>query len=228
MDLNFTAEETAFRQQVRDWVREALPKDVSHKVHHALHLTRDDMQRWARILGAKGWLGWGWPKEFGGQGRSPSEQVAFIEEMARADAPLGAHSTGESIVAQALMLHGSPEQKAEWLTAIRKGERHFSLGYSEPEAGSDLAGLRTRAVRDGDDYVVNGQKLWSTGGDKAEYVWLAVRTSAEAKKHAGSGGHHPSEHGALRQDLQRGVLRQCSGTGQVHGGAGEWRLEGDH
>src|SRR5206468_12975891 len=90
-----------------------------------------------------------------------------------------------SIVAQALMLHGTDEQKKEWLPAIHAGERPFALGYSEPEAGSDLAALRTRAVRDGDDWVVNGQKLWSTGGDKADYMWLAVRTDPEAKKHAG-------------------------------------------
>ena len=105
--------------------------------------------------------------------------------MANAGAPVQAHSTGESIVAQALFLHGTKAQQDEWLPAIRSGERCFALGYSEPEAGSDLAALRTRAVRDGDDWVVNGQKLWSTGGDKADYMWLAVRTDPEAKKHAG-------------------------------------------
>ena len=99
--------------------------------------------------------------------------------------PAQAHSTGESIVAQALFLHGTKAQQDEWLPAIRRGERTFALGYSEPEAGSDLAALRTRAIRDGDDWIVNGQKLWSTGGDKAEYIWLAVRTDPDAKKHAG-------------------------------------------
>jgi alkylation response protein AidB-like acyl-CoA dehydrogenase len=105
--------------------------------------------------------------------------------MANAGAPVQAHSTGESIVAQALFLHGTEEQQDEWLPAIRSGERTFALGYSEPDAGSDLAALRTRAVRDGDDWIVNGQKLWSTGGDKAQYIWLAVRTDPDAKKHAG-------------------------------------------
>ncbi len=183
--LNVDPKVEAFRKEVRSWLAKNWPE--KKRAEHAARLFKDRGydREFSAAMGRDGWIGVGWPKEFGGQGRSPSEQVAFIEEMARADAPLGAHSTGESIVAQALMLHGSPEQKAEWLTAIRKGERHFSLGYSEPEAGSDLAGLRTKAVRDGDDYVVNGQKLWSTGGDKAEYVWLAVRTSAEAKKHAG-------------------------------------------
>jgi alkylation response protein AidB-like acyl-CoA dehydrogenase len=183
--LNVDPKVEAFRKEVRAWLAKNWPekKRVEHRAKPFKDRGHD--REFSRALGRDGWIGVGWPKEFGGQGRSPSEQVAFIEEMARADAPLGAHSTGESIVAQALMLHGSQEQKDEWLTAIRRGERNFSLGYSEPEAGSDLAGLRTKAVRDGDDYVVNGQKLWSTGGDKAEYVWLAVRTSAEAKKHAG-------------------------------------------
>ena len=124
-------------------------------------------------------------KQFGGQGRSATEQIILITELANAGAPVQAHSTGELIVAQALFLHGSKEQQQEWLSAIRRGERSFALGYSEPEAGSDLAALRTRAVRDGDDWIVNGQKLWSTGGDKAEYIWLAVRTDPEAKKHLG-------------------------------------------
>jgi alkylation response protein AidB-like acyl-CoA dehydrogenase len=136
-------------------------------------------------MGRDGWIGVGWPAAFGGQGRTPTEQIAFITEMGNVSAPVQAHSTGESIVAQALFLHGTKAQQDEWLPAIRRGERSFALGYSEPEAGSDLAALRTRAVRDGDDFVVNGQKLWSTGADKAEYIWLAVRTDPEAKKHAG-------------------------------------------
>ncbi len=175
----------AFRNAVRAWLAKnwTQEKRAAHRARPFKERGHD--KEFSRLMGRDGWIGIGWPKEFGGQGRSPSEQIAFIEEMSRVEAPLGAHSTGESIVAQALMLHGSAEQKAEWLPAIRRGERPFSLGYSEPEAGSDLAGLRTRAVLDGDDWVVNGQKLWSTGGDKADYVWLAVRTDSEAKKHAG-------------------------------------------
>src|SRR6185295_15134618 len=123
---------------------------------------------------------------FGGQARSASEQIAFITEFANAGAPSHAHTTSEGIVAQALFLHGSKEQQDEWLPKIRAGEILFALGYSEPEAGSDLASLRSRAVRDGDHWVVNGQKLWSTGADKSDYMWLAVRTDPEAKpKHAG-------------------------------------------
>ncbi len=176
---------SAFREKVRAWL-------VQHWTpeRRAAHLRKPFKERgwdaeFSKLMGRDGWIGVGWPKTFGGQGRSPSEHIAFITEMANASAPLQAHSTGESIVAQALFLHGTKAQQDEWLPAIRRGERSFALGYSEPEAGSDLAALRTRAVRDGDDWVVNGQKLWSTGGDKADYIWLAVRTDPEAKKHAG-------------------------------------------
>ena len=175
----------AFRKEVRAWLAQHWTPE-----RKAAHRKKPFKERgwdaeFSRLMGRDGWIGVGWPKKFGGQGRSPTEQIAFITEMANAEAPIQAHNTGESIVAQALFLHGSKEQQDEWLPAIRRGERTFALGYSEPEAGSDLAALRTRAVRDGDDWVVNGQKLWSTGGDKAEYIWLAVRTDPDAKKHAG-------------------------------------------
>jgi alkylation response protein AidB-like acyl-CoA dehydrogenase len=174
----------AFRKDVREW----LAKHWTER--RAEHLRRPFKERgwdveFSKLMGRDGWIGIGWPKELGGQGRSVAEQITFITEMANVGAPCQAHGTGESIVAQALFLHGTKEQQDEWLPAIRRGERTFALGYSEPEAGSDLAALRTRAIRDGDDWVVNGQKLWSTGGDKAEFMWLAVRTDPDAKKHAG-------------------------------------------
>ena len=175
----------AFRAKVRAWL--AAHWTAERK---AAHLKKPFKERgwdaeFSRLMGRDGWIGVGWPAAFGGQGRTPSELIAFITEMANVSAPLQAHNTGESIVAQALFLHGTKAQQDEWLPAIRRGERSFALGYSEPEAGSDLAALRTRAVRDGDDWIVNGQKLWSTGADKAEYIWLAVRTDPDAKKHAG-------------------------------------------
>jgi alkylation response protein AidB-like acyl-CoA dehydrogenase len=175
----------AFRNEVLDWLaRHWTPEK------RAEHLRKPFKDRgwdkeFSRLMGRDGWIGVGWPKEFGGQGRSTTEQLAFITELANSGAPAHAHSTSESIVAQALFLHGTKAQQDEWLPAIRGGECFFALGYSEPEAGSDLAALRTRAVRDGDDWIVDGQKLWSTGGDKADYMWLAVRTDPEAKKHAG-------------------------------------------
>ena len=175
----------AFRQEVRAWLAKHWTAEK-----HAAHLRKPFKERgwdveFSRLMGRDGWIGIGWPKEFGGQGRSPAEQIAFITEVANAGAPAHAHNCGESIVAHALFSHGTKEQQDEWLPAIRRGERTFGLGYSEPEAGSDLASLRTGARRDGDDWIVNGQKLWSTGGDKSEYIWLAVRTDPEAKKHAG-------------------------------------------
>jgi len=175
----------AFRNEVREWLARHWTAE-----RRAAHLRKPFKERgwdveFSRLMGRDGWIGVGWPENFGGRGRSATEQIAFITEMANAGAPTQAHSTGESIVAQALFAHGTKAQQDEWLPAIRRGERTFALGYSEPEAGSDLAALRTRAVRDGDDWVVNGQKLWSTGADKAEYMWLAVRTDPEAKKHAG-------------------------------------------
>ena len=176
---------TAFRGQVRAWLsRHWTPEKRAAHLRKPFKDHGWDVE-FSRLLGRDGWIGLGWPKAFGGQGRSATEQIAFVTEVANAGAPVQAHSTGESIVAQALFLHGTKAQQDEWLPAIRCGERSFALGYSEPEAGSDLAALRTRAVRDGGDFVVNGQKLWSTGADKAEYIWLAVRTDPEAKKHAG-------------------------------------------
>lgn len=175
----------AFRRQVREW----LAKNWTEERLAAHNRRPFEMHGWdpefSRVLGRDGWIGVGWPKEYGGQARSPTEQIAFIEEMFRAWAPCLAHNVGENIVSRALFMYGTPEQKAEFLPAILRGERSFALGYSEPEAGSDLAALRTRAVRDGDDWIINGQKLWSTSADKGEYLWLATRTDPEAKKHAG-------------------------------------------
>jgi len=175
----------AFRQQVRAWLAEHwTPEKQAANQRRSFNERAWDIE-FSKLMGRDGWIGVGWPKQFGGQGRSTSEQIAFVTEVTNSGAPVHAHNCGESIVAPALFLHGAKAQQDEWLPAIRRGERTFALGYSEPEAGSDLAALRTRAVRDGDDWVVNGQKLWSTGGDKAQYIWLAVRTDPEAKKHAG-------------------------------------------
>mgnify|MGYP003946089921 CR=1 FL=1 len=176
---------SAFRREVREWLAVHW-----HGEREAMHNRRPFKDRgydpeFSRLVGQKGWIGLGWPKEFGGQARSPAEQLAFVEEMEYAHAPRS-YLVGETIVGPALMRHGRAEQKAQYLPAILRGEMTFALGYSEPEAGSDLAGLRTRAERDGEDWIINGQKLWSTGGDKAEHVWLAVRTDRDAKpKHAG-------------------------------------------
>jgi hypothetical protein len=184
MDLNFTAEELDFRAMVRQWVADSLPKDISHKVHNALLLTRDDLQRWARILGAKGWLGWGWPKEFGGPGWNAVQRHLFEEECALAGAPRVV-PFGPIMVAPVIMAFGTREQQQRFLPGIASGEVWWSQGYSEPGAGSDLASLKTRAERRGDKYVVNGQKTWTTLGQYGEWIFCLVRTSTEGKPQTG-------------------------------------------
>ena len=134
-------------------------------------------------MGSDGKLGVGWPKEYGGLGFGPIEQQIFVNEAARADVPLPAVTL--QTVGPTLMVYGNEAQKRKFLPAILAGEVHFAIGYSEPEAGTDLASLRTAAVRCGDEYIVNGQKIWTTGGHDADYVWLACRTDPEAAKHKG-------------------------------------------
>jgi alkylation response protein AidB-like acyl-CoA dehydrogenase len=136
-----------------------------------------------RRMGRDGWLGVGWPTEYGGRGLGQIEQQIFVNEAALADVPLP--SVTLQTVGPTLMAHGTAEQKATFLPLILAGEVHFAIGYTEPESGTDLASLRTRAVRDGDDYVVNGQKIFTTGGHDADYVWLACRTDPDAARHKG-------------------------------------------
>ncbi|HYJ97079.1 MAG TPA: acyl-CoA dehydrogenase family protein [Burkholderiaceae bacterium] len=184
MDLNFTAEEQAFRQEVRQWVADHLPKDISHKVHHALRLSRDDMQRWAQTLGKKGWLASGWPKQFGGPGWTAVQKHLFEEECARAGSPRIV-PFGPVMVAPVIMAFGSPEQQKRFLPGIASGDVWWSQGYSEPGAGSDLASLKTRAERRGDKFIVNGQKTWTTLGQFGEWIFCLVRTSTEGKPQTG-------------------------------------------
>jgi alkylation response protein AidB-like acyl-CoA dehydrogenase len=184
MDLAFTPEEQKFREDIRAWVHQNLPKDISDKVHNALHLTRDDMQRWAKILGKKGWLGHGWPKEFGGPGWNAVQKHLFEEECALAGAPRVV-PFGPVMVAPVIMAFGSPEQQQRFLPGIASGEVWWSQGYSEPGSGSDLASLKTRAIRQGDKYIVNGQKTWTTLGQYGEWIFCLVRTSTEGKPQTG-------------------------------------------
>lgn len=174
-----------FRVEVRAWLAAHWTPEMQ-AAHRALPFrARGFDLEFSKRLGRDGWIGIGWPKQYGGQGRSPEEQLAFIAETARSGAPVKAHTLGETIVGPALFIHGTQEQKDEWLPAIKMGERPFALGYSEAGAGSDLASLRTRADCEVDEWVVNGEKLWSTNADKAEYIWLAARTDTTAKKHHG-------------------------------------------
>ncbi|HEX5373323.1 MAG TPA: acyl-CoA dehydrogenase family protein [Aquabacterium sp.] len=184
MDLNFTPEQEAFRQDVRAWVRANLPEDIAHKVHNALRLNKSDQQRWARILGAKGWHGYGWPKEFGGPGWDAIQRHIFEEECAMAGAPRIV-PFGPVMVAPVIMAFGSPEQHRRFLPGIMSGEVWWSQGYSEPGSGSDLASVKTRAERQGDKYIVNGQKTWTTLGQHGDWIFCLVRTNTECKPQAG-------------------------------------------
>ena len=184
MDLNFTDAELAFRAEVREWVRANLPADIAHKVRNALRLNKDDLQRWARILGAKGWHGWAWPKQFGGPGWNAVQRHLFEEECALACAPRIV-PFGPVMVAPVIMAFGSPEQQQRFLPGIMSGEVWWSQGYSEPGSGSDLASLKTRAERVGDKYIVNGQKTWTTLGQYGDWMFNLVRTSNEGKPQTG-------------------------------------------
>jgi alkylation response protein AidB-like acyl-CoA dehydrogenase len=184
MDLHFTAEELEFRDGIRRWVAENLPKDISHKVHNALRLSRDDLQRWAKILGRNGWLGWGWPKQFGGPGWNAVQRHLFEEECALAGAPR-VIPFGPVMVAPVIMAFGSAEQQRRFLPGIASGDVWWSQGYSEPGAGSDLASLKTRAERRGDYYLVNGQKTWTTLAQHGDWIFCLVRTSNEGKPQTG-------------------------------------------
>ncbi len=184
MDLAFTPEEQKFREDIRAWVQANLPTDISHKVHNSLHLSRDDMQRWARILGKKGWLGHAWPKQFGGPGWNSVQKHLFEEECALAGAPRVV-PFGPVMVAPVIMTFGSPEQQARFLPGIGSGEVWWSQGYSEPGSGSDLASVKTKAERQGNTYLVNGQKTWTTLGQYGEWIFCLVRTSNEGKPQTG-------------------------------------------
>ena len=188
MDLNFTPEELAFRAEIRQWVAANLPADISSKVHGALRLNKDDLQRWARILGKKGWHGWAWPKQFGGPGWNAVQRHLFEEECALAGAPRVV-PFGPVMVAPVIMAFGTPEQQQRHLPGIMSGEVWWSQGYSEPGSGSDLASVKCKAERistaAGDKYIVNGQKTWTTLGQFGDWIFCLVRTDSSGKPQTG-------------------------------------------
>jgi 3-oxo-4-pregnene-20-carboxyl-CoA dehydrogenase beta subunit len=181
MFIDLTPAQLALRTELRAYFAQLMPP-----AEHAALLTerhgsvyRDVVRR----MGRDGWLGVGWPQRFGGRGFGPVEQQIFADEAARADVPLPAVTL--QTVGPTLQEHGTPWQQEFFLPPILAGELHFAIGYTEPEAGTDLASLRTRAVRDGEDYIVDGQKIFTTGAHEADYIWLACRTDADAPKHKG-------------------------------------------
>jgi alkylation response protein AidB-like acyl-CoA dehydrogenase len=184
MDLNFTAGETAFREQVRNFMQEKLPGDIRRKVLGGLIVERDDYVRWQRILHEHGWGAPAWPQQFGGTGWNATEQYIFEDESAAAGAPR-AVPFGLKMVAPVIMAFGSPAQQQRFLPKILAAEEWWCQGYSEPGAGSDLASLKMRAAREGNEYVLNGQKTWTTLGQYADWIFCLVRTDFEAKAQRG-------------------------------------------
>ncbi|NKX43806.1 acyl-CoA dehydrogenase family protein [Roseicyclus persicicus] len=184
MDLTYSPKERAFQAEVRAFLAEALPPDIAAKVAARRELGKAEMDRWHAILNAKGWLAGPWPKAFGGQGWGPVESHIFEEECCRANAPRIV-PFGLKMLAPVLMTYGTPAQQAEYLPRILDGRDWWCQGYSEPGAGSDLASLKTRAVRDGDHYVVNGQKTWTTLGQHANRIFCLVRTRTDGKPQEG-------------------------------------------
>ncbi len=184
MDLNYSAEEIAFRDRVRAWLRENVPADLVEKVAAYQHLSKDDLLRWHRILAKQGWIAPSWPEEWGGTGWNVVQRYLFEEECGYAGTP-PLVPFGLSMCGPVLIKFGSDEQKKRFLPRIYDGDDFWCQGYSEPGAGSDLASLKTRAVRDGDHYVVTGQKTWTTLGHYGDWIFCLVRTSSDAKKQEG-------------------------------------------
>nr|WP_111297686.1 acyl-CoA dehydrogenase family protein [Paracoccus saliphilus] len=184
MDMRFTPDELAFRDQVRAFLQTELDPELARKVRLHQHLTKDDMEGWHAKLHARGWLAGNWPTEFGGAGWTAIQRHIFEEESALAHAPRIV-PFGIAMLGPVLQKFGSREQQDHWLPRILNGDDWWCQGYSEPGAGSDLAGLRCRAERQGDHYVVNGQKTWTTLGQYANMIFCLVRTSTEGKKQEG-------------------------------------------
>ncbi|MDF1717425.1 MAG: acyl-CoA dehydrogenase family protein [Antarcticimicrobium sp.] len=184
MDLSYSPEEQAFRDEVRAFLRDDLPKELSDKVRSGAELGKADIERWHAILNARGWLAQNWPKAFGGAEWNAVQRHIFEEEAAMANAPRIV-PFGLGMLAPVLQKFGSKQQQDHYLPRILSGEDWWCQGYSEPGAGSDLASLKTRAVRDGDHYIVNGQKTWTTLGQHANMIFCLVRTDPDVKQQEG-------------------------------------------
>ena len=184
MDLNYTAEEEAFRSEVKDFLAKTVPADLSDKIANSRKLSRDDLMRWQSILHKRGWGGPAWPKQFGGTGWTTVQRHIFDDECAEADTP-DQVAFGIKMVAPVIMAFGNKEQQDTHLPRILDGTNFWCQGYSEPGSGSDLASLQTKAVREGDHYIVNGQKTWNTLGHLADWIFCLVRTSSEGKRQEG-------------------------------------------
>ena len=184
MKLDFTPEELAFRDEVRAFLKDALPDDLRTKMINREHLTKEDTVRWQRILNARGWATTHWPVQYGGQAWTPAQRYIFQEEMALAHAPEGS-PFNVNMIGPVLCKFGTDAQKEQFLAATANIDIWWCQGFSEPGAGSDLASLKTTAVRDGDHYVLNGQKIWTTQAQHADWMFGLFRTDSSGKKQQG-------------------------------------------
>ncbi|MGE4377200.1 MAG: acyl-CoA dehydrogenase family protein [Burkholderiaceae bacterium] len=184
MDINFSPQDLEFQREVRAWFQANTPEALKRKVVTGEMLQKDDIVNWQRKLDDRGWLVTGWPKEYGGPGWTPTQRYIYDLERAAANAPVGL-SMGVIMLGPVLIAFGTPEQKAQYLPRIRRCEDWWCQGYSEPGAGSDLASLKTAAVSDGDDYVINGSKIWTTYAHWATHMFCLVRTANTGKKQEG-------------------------------------------
>jgi alkylation response protein AidB-like acyl-CoA dehydrogenase len=182
MEIGYTDEQEALRNRLREYYADLLTPEVEAQLADS-HGIGPHMRRVVKQMAEDGWLGIGWPTEYGGQGRSAIEQYIFFDESMRAGAPVPMLTI--NTVGPTIMQFGTPEQKDFFLPKILAGDIHFCIGYTEPESGTDLASLQTRAVRDGDEYVINGQKIYTSLAGGADYIWLATRTDPEVAKHKG-------------------------------------------
>jgi hypothetical protein len=186
MDLTYPAEAESFRKEIRTWLEENLPDGWFES---GFSMSREERQRfnetWTQKLFDGGWICAGWPVEYGGKGLSLMDQVVLNEEFAKANAPMRADFFGDTLVGPTILQWGTDEQKKEFIPGILNGTIAWCQGFSEPNSGSDLASLKTSAVLDGDEWVINGQKVWTTQAQHADYVFLLTRTDPDAPQHAG-------------------------------------------
>jgi alkylation response protein AidB-like acyl-CoA dehydrogenase len=184
LNADFTAEELAFQEEVRTFLQQEFPQEFKAKVDAGIRLTKEETVRWQKILYKKGWAAPNWPAEYGGTGWTATQKYIFATEMGLIGAPEPV-AFGMKMVAPVIMTYGTEEQKQRFLPDILESNVWWCQGYSEPNSGSDLASLKTTAVRDGDEYVVNGSKTWNTYGQYADWIFCLVRTDSTVKKQEG-------------------------------------------